>query len=182
MKSWKWLIAIIIIALLAGYYVFATGLLKEHRRNGDLTSQLNNLTEELAAIPPASTDLEERLSAARADQAAAENAFSGETNDTRIVDSVLRLAEAVGVTAIPLATRPWTIELIDGNNYSVFYVTFSVTGDFPHMQSFIQGLEISEIKTLAIKRLQLAAPPAESGGGLTADIDIAVYSYVSPAN
>ena len=53
MKARKWLTAIIIIALLAGYYIFGTGLLKENRRNGDLIAQINSQTEVLAAMPGA---------------------------------------------------------------------------------------------------------------------------------
>jgi hypothetical protein len=179
MKARKWLTVIIIIALLAGYYIFATGLLKENRRNVNLTMQINSLTAELALIPGATADLGERLSAARAGLAAAENAFSGETNDTRIVDSVLRLAEQTGVIAIPLSTQPRALEQIEGYSYSVFYMTFSVTGDFPHLQSFIKGLETSEISTMDMKKLQIVKAPAESGDNITADIDVAVYTLVS---
>ena len=181
MKAWKWLTVIIIIALLAGYYIFATGLLKENRRNAELVSQINSQTAALAALPDTTAGTEERLSAARANLATAENTFSGETNDTRIVNSVLRLAEANGVKAIPLSTLPWALELIEGYSYSVFYMTFSVTGDFQHLQSFIKGLETSEISTLAMKNLQLARDAADPGANVSADIEIAVYTYVSGA-
>jgi hypothetical protein len=181
MKAWKWLTVIIIMALLAGYYIFATGLLKENRRNGDLIAQINSQTELLAAMPDTTSDTEVRLSAARADLAAAENAFYGETNDTRIVASILRLAEVSGVKAIPLSSLPWASEQIEGYSYSVFYITFSVTGDSLHLQSFIGGLGTSEINTLGVKKLQLLRDSVEPGDNVTADIDIAVYTLVSRA-
>jgi hypothetical protein len=181
MKSLKWLVAVIIIALLAGYYILATGLLRENRQNGDLRAQISSLTAQLAAMPETASDLEERLSAAGVDLAAAENAFSGETNDTRIVDSILRLARDTGVTAIPLATHPRALEQIEGYSYSVFSMTFSVTGDFQHLQSFIGGLETSEITTLTVTKLQLQRTSAETGAGITADIDVAVYTFVPGA-
>jgi|WetSurMetagenome_2_1015567.scaffolds.fasta_scaffold32664_1 hypothetical protein len=181
MKAWKWLTVIIILALLAGYYIFGTGLLKENRRNRDLTAQVNSQTGVLATMPSTTGDTEARLSAARADMTAAENTFYGETNDTRIVNYVLRLAETNGVIAIPLSTLPWTIEQIEGNEYSVFYMTFSVTGDFLHLQDFIGGLGTSEINTLGVKKLHVTRDSTEPGDNITADIDIAVYTLVSRA-
>jgi hypothetical protein len=181
MKAWKWLTVIIIITLLAGYYIFATGLLKENRRHSDLLAQMDSQTGVLAAMPDTTTDTEARLSAARAELAAAVNAFSGEADDTQIVNSVLRLAEASGVKAIPLSTLPRALEQIEGNSYNVFYITFSVTGDFPHLQSFIRGLETSEINTMAMKNLLLSVrDSAEPGAIITSEIDVAVYTLVLP--
>jgi len=181
MKSWKWLVAVIILALLAGYYILGTGLLRENRRQSDLTAQVNNLTAQLAAIPAPAADLEERLSAARTGLAAVENALSGETKDTKIVDFILRLAQDTGVTAIPLATNPRAIEQINGHDYSVFSMIFSVTGDFQHLQNFLKGLETSEISTLAVTKLQLQKASAEAGAILTTDIDVAVYTFIPGA-
>ena len=182
MKGWKWLTVIIIIVLLAGYYIFTTGWLKENRRNSDLMGQISSGTAELATMPGATADLEQRLASARADLAAAESTLSGETNDTRIVNSMLRLAEANGVIAIPLSTHPWALEQIEGYSYSVFSMTFSVTGDFPHLQGFIKGLETSEISTLAVQKLNLTRATAEPSANVTADIDVAVYTFVPGVN
>jgi hypothetical protein len=182
MKAWKWLTVIIILVLLAGYYIFGMGLLKENRRNRDLAAQINNQTDVLTSLPVDSGDTEARISAARADLAAAENSFTGETNDTRIVNYVLRLAEANSVVAIPLSTLPWTVEQIGGIDYSVFYVTFSVTGDFAHLQDFIGGLGTSEISTLGIKKVQVRRESMIPENYVSANVDIAVYTLVSKAN
>jgi hypothetical protein len=179
MKSWKSFVVLIVVVLLASYYWLGTGLIKENRRNSSLITDIAGLTAVLHMTPGTTPDLDQRLSVAQAGLAAAENTFAGETDDTRIVNSILRMAEEAGVKVVPISTRPWSIEQISGRDYSVFNLTVSVAGDFQQVQSFIRQLENSEPPTLAVKYLKVDRVSADPGAGITADLDIAAYALPS---
>src|SRR4030042_409729 len=183
MKTWKWLVIILVVALLVVYYILGMDFLKQRRQNVALASQISDTSAALAIFPPAPTDLEQRLTVARADLTAAENALAGETNDTRIVNAILRLAEEIGVKAIPLSTRPWTIENILDRDYFVFRLALAVTGDFTQLQSFTDRLENSELGTLVIEYLSVRRGSESSveNPRVNAKIAIAVYRPASAA-
>jgi hypothetical protein len=182
MKAWKWLIVMLIVALLAVYYLLGMDFLKQRRQNLATASQIENATAELAGIPFNPADLEERLANARADLTAAEDSFAGETNDTRIVNTVLQIAEENGVKATPLSTKAWAIENIFERDYSVFYLSLEIKGDFSHLQSFINRLETGEPKTLAIKYLKVENTSAVTGDNVTTNIDVAIYTLARMAD
>ena len=186
MKTSKLLIIILVAALLAVYYLIGTDYLKQRRQNQSLASQISEATQALAlvALPP--SDLEQRLAAAQDGLDAAENDFAVDTNDTRIVNAILRLAEDTGVNAIPLTTQPWTTEKVADRNYSVFRLNLAVTGTFARVSSFLDRLESGEPGTLVIEYLSVEKVPGSSGSGsdtgeVSADITIAVYALLSAA-
>lgn len=175
MKTWKWLVIILTIALLAVYYVLGTDFLKQRRQNTALSSQKAEMAAVLAMLPDTSADLEQQLADARAEHITAESSFSGNTNDTQIVNNILRLAQETGVKAIPLLTRPWSTESIYNHDYSVFYLTLSVTGNLNHVQNFIDRLENSSLPTMVIRYLKIERDATTTGVAVQADIDVAVY-------
>ena len=67
MKSRKLLIVILVIALLAVYYLLGTDYLKQQRDNEALASQIIVEQDILAQIPQPSTDLEMQLSEVEAE-------------------------------------------------------------------------------------------------------------------
>jgi len=178
MKTWKWLVIVLVIALLVAYYVLGMDYLKQRRQNTDTNSQITELITTLSGIPPYPPDLEQKLADARAELAAAEKSFAGETDDTLIVNNVLQMAKEAGVKAIPLSTRPWAVESIYERNYNVFYLTLSVTGNLIRLQNFIERLENSEAETLVIKNLKVERTSVTSGDNALADITIAVYTLM----
>jgi hypothetical protein len=159
MKTRRWLITILILAILAAYVFLGMSYVGQHRQNTDLTTGLSGLKVLLAAMPNVTTDLDQRLAAVQGKLAAAEGAFIGETNDILIVNAILRLAEEVGVKALPLSTQPWTAEQISSRNFSVFHLSIQITGDFPHLQDFLSRLETGDLNTLAFTYLQVVRAP-----------------------
>jgi hypothetical protein len=179
MKSWKWLTTILIVAILGVYYILGTDYLKERRRSADLTSQINQATMELALIPVESAGILQRLETARAELAAAEGAFTGETDDVIIVERVLRLAEESGVKAIPLSTSPWAVENIQNRDYSVFRLVLEATGNYTSLRDFTRLLETSDLNTSMIRYLRIDRTLSGTSENVTADIDIAVYTLTA---
>jgi len=186
MKTSKWLIIILVVALLVVYYLIGSDYLKQRRHNVSLASQITEASQALALIPSPPADLEQQLLAARNDLQSAESAFNADINDTNIVNAILRLAEEIGVKAIPMGTAPWVTENISGRDYSVFRVNLEVTGTFSQMLSFLDRLESGEPETLVIEYLaveRVQGLSADSGGNasaapLTANIKIAVYALL----
>jgi hypothetical protein len=189
MKTSKWLILILVLALLAVYYLIGSDYLKQRRQNASLASQISGATQALALVPSPPADLEQRLAAARDSLQAAGNSFSTDNNDTRIVNTVLRLAEEIGVKAIPLGTAPWSTEKVSDRDYSVFRVNLEVTGTFDQLSTFLDRLEGGEPKTLVVEYLYVARILDSPGGSdeagavpVNANIKIAVYALLPAAN
>ncbi len=184
MKTRKLLIIILVVALLAVYYILGTDYLKQRREHEALASQVTEATRTLAQIPPRPADLEQRLIAARTGLETVNNTLPDKLNSTRIINTILRLADEVGVKAIPLATQPWTTERVNGEDYSVFRLHVAVTGPFTRLSSFLSQLENGELETLVMEYVTIDSITAPFGGEgvyasmlqVNAGLEIAVYS------
>jgi type II secretory pathway pseudopilin PulG len=184
MKTSRLLIIILVAALLAVYYLIGTDYLKQRRQNQALASQISEATQALTQIAPPPADLEQRLAAAQDDLEAAQNTFAADTNDIQIVNTILRLAEEIGVKAIPLKTQPWTTEKVSNRDYAVFRLNLAVTGTLTRVSNFLDRLENGEPGTLVIEYLAVEKVPGASGGDsdagdtiqVNANIRIAIYA------
>ena len=184
MKTRKLLIIILVVTLLAVYYILGTDYLQQRREHEALASQVTGATRTLAQIPPRPADLEQRLAAARTGLETVKNTLPDKLNSTRIVDAILRLADDIGVRAIPLATQPWTTESVNGEDYSVFRLHVAVTGPFTRLSSFLSQLENGELETLVMEYLTVDSVTGPFRGEgvyastlqVNAGLEIAVYS------
>lgn len=190
MKTRRLLIIVLVVALLVGYYILGTDYLKQGREHEALVSQISEATQVLTQIPPPPADLEQRLAAARTALESANNTLPNQLNSTRIINAILRLADEVGVRAIPLTTQPWTTETVSGEDYSVFRLHIVVTGPFTQLSSFISRLENGELETLVMEYLTVDSFTGPfRGEGVYADtlpvdagLEIAVYARPQPTD
>jgi len=182
-KSRKLLIIILVIALLAVYYLLGTGYLKQKQEHEALASQIAGATQALAQIPPPPADLEQQLAAAKADLDEVKNNLPDSLNCTMIINTILRLAEEVGVKAIPLATQAQTTESFNEVDYSVFRLNVVLEGTFARISEFLNRLEKGEPETLVIEYMNINSPTDPFGGEgvsgstpeVSATINISVY-------
>jgi hypothetical protein len=181
MKIWKWLVALLILAVLAAYTYLGMGYLTQNGHTKVKLSELSGLRTVLAMIPDIPTDLDQRLAAAKAELAAAESAFAGETDSTVIIDTVLRLAEEAGVKGVPLSSNPWAEEQVSNRNFSVFHVSVQVTGDFQQISNYLELLKNSGLNTMSVEYLKVVRGSADPGAAMIANLDIAVYALASAA-
>jgi hypothetical protein len=180
----------LVIALLAVYSLIGVDYLKQHRHNVALAGQIAADKALLTLIPSPPADLAQRLSATQAGLNDAEAAFTADTNDTQIVNTILRLAEEIGVKAIPLNTSPWVTEKVADRDYSVFRVNLDLNGSYDQILSFTDRLENGEPATLVIEYLfaERVTDPATTNGTDTAampfnaNMKIAVYALLPAAN
>lgn len=184
MKTRKLLIIILVVVLLGVYYILGSDYLKQGREHEALVSRITEATRVLAQIPSPPADLEQRLAAARTALESANNTLPDRLNSTRIINTILRLADEVGVRAIPLTTQPWTTESVNGEDYSVFRLHIAVTGPFAKLSSFFSQLENGEIETLVMEYMTVdsVTEPFRAEGvygsmlPVYANLEIAVYS------
>ena len=184
MKSRRLLIIALIAVLLVVYYLIGTDYLKQRNNKVSFASQITAATEALALIPQPPADLEQRLAAAQDGLDTANNTFAMDTNYTRIVNIILKLASEIGVKAIPLSTEPWTLENVLGQDYSVFRIDIAVTGNFTQLVNFLNRLENGAPASLIIETLTVEKLPGSAGGGssdgditpVNAKVEIAVYA------
>jgi hypothetical protein len=171
-------IALLAVALLAGYYILGTGYLEQRQEQAALASDIDAARQALALVPDRPADLDRRLEEALAGKEAAETSFPERLNTTQVLNGILRLAEDHGVKAIPLVTQPWTTETAGGQEQSVFRLDLTVTGDFARVEAFVASLETGVPETLVVEHLRAArseGPPAE-GTPVEAGVSVAVYA------
>lgn len=184
MKTRRLLIIALIIALLVVYGLIGTGYLKQRNQQESLAAQVAEVNQALALVPQPPADLDTRLAAAQDSLEAARGTFAIDTNDTRIINRILQLAEASGVKAIPLATQPWTAETVSGQDYAVFRIDIEAIGDYAQLAGFLNRLENGEPGTMIIEYLNIERIPgvsllesdAASALPINAHIKIAVYA------
>jgi len=181
MKIWKWLAALLILIMLAAYTYWGLGYLTQNRLTTAKLSELSGLRAVLSMIPDIPSDLNERLAAARAELTAAESVFTGETDGTIIIDTILRLAEEAGVKGVPLFSHPWADEFMSNTDFSVFHLSVEVTGNFQQIRNYLELLKNSGLNTMAVKYLKVVRASADPDAVMTADLDIAVYALAPAA-
>jgi Tfp pilus assembly protein PilO len=182
MKSRTALITILILALVVVYYLIGSDYIGGRNQKEVLAGQVADATGELALIPLPPADLDEQLANAQDSLWEMQESFAIDTNNTRIVNSILRLAEENGVKAIPLATQDWTSSKVLEQNYSVFRIEIAITGNYTQMVNFLYQLENGEPRTLVLENVTVEKV---SGGCLLEDtiegpieanIRIAIYA------
>lgn len=169
---------IVLVALLAVYYFLGTDYLRQSQGHEALTVHINEVTRTLAQTPPPPQDLESRLAAAETSLAAAQSALPRDINSTRVINTILKLADTCQVRAIPLVTKPWTKENI-GQGYYVFRLNVAVKGTFSNLSSFVSQLENGELETLVVENLivtRAIGPVTEATTPVQASVDLAIYS------
>ena len=184
MKTRKLLSVLLCVVLLVAYYLLGTDYLKQRQEREVLASQITEAAQMLAQVPAPPADLEERLAATQASLEGVRNSFPEELNSTRVINTILKLADEVGVKAIPLITQPWAIESVNDYDYSVFRLNVAVTGTYTQLGSFLSQLENGELQTLTVESLRVIRLTESSGVEsiprdniqVNASLDIAVHS------
>ena len=173
MKSWPVIILLIIaVAVLLGAYSFLVlDYLGQCRGNEALAARITEANSALARIPQPAQNLEQRLAAAEASLAEARSSVPGDPNSTRAINTLLKLAGACQVKAIPLSTTPWTVE----NNIHVFRLSMTVTGSQPQLAGFINQLEKGEFESFTIESLDVTGSSPDESVPVTAGLGLAIY-------
>jgi hypothetical protein len=174
----KLLFALLVLALLAGYYVLGTGYFRQRQEQSALAADINAAQQALAQVPARPADLDRRLEEALAAAAAAGESLPERLNTTQTLDAILELAEDNGVKAVPLVTQPWLAETIGGYEYSVFRLDLTVSGDYSRVAAFLAALETGEFETLVIDYLNLTTPdePEQSAEAVSAGVRVTIYA------
>jgi len=177
-------ITILIIILSVVYYLFGTGYMNQRGEQEVLTSQITEVTQTLSEIPEPLQNLEQRLEAAQVSLAVEQSVFPSKINTTRVIDTILRLADDCQVKAIPLVTEPWSIENIGEHGYYVFRLNLVVEGSFSQLVIFVSRLENGEFNTLIVENISLARVSQQSEEEdvtegtipIMASLDLAIYT------
>jgi hypothetical protein len=138
----------------------------------------------LAGIPPVDPELPERLEAVQNELDSALNYFPVEPDTTSIINYILQTAADIGIKAIPLFTRAWTLETFNDYNVSVFRLNLTVSGTSTQLSDFLYQLENGDTPTMVIENLtvnkenETSFHESISGSStmILADLDIAIYA------
>lgn len=179
----KLLVVLLVIILLVVYYILGTDYLKQRQQHESLSYQIADATRALAQMPQSPTDQEERLAIAQAELNDIENSFPSRVTSTKVINTILKLADDIGVKAIPLVTQSWSVEKIGEHDYSVLRLNVNVSGSFSQLEIFTAELENGELPTLIIEQLRVTGADRQSEeesipdltSPVTASLDLAIY-------
>ena len=175
-------IAIILISvvLLAVYGLLAMDYVKQGPEQGRLLSEIEEIDQSLEAMPEPSTDFSEQLALVQAALAAENETIPSEIDSSDVIDTILSLAQEIGVKAIPLITEPWVEEQIDESAYRVFRLNIEIEGLFSQVREYVSRLESGEFSTLIVESLIIDVDDEEAyAGGATpvvASLDLAIFA------
>jgi Tfp pilus assembly protein PilO len=176
------LITTLIIAILVAYCIIGTGYMNQRDQKETLAADILAANTALALIPVPPADLDDQLADAEDRLWALEDFLNIDTNITRIINRILRLAEETGVKAIPLSTQSWAFERYKDQDYSTFRVDLAISGNFTQMMDFLNQLENGEPETLVLEHVNVEKEPGSflfespNEGLIDAEIGIAVYA------
>jgi Tfp pilus assembly protein PilO len=172
------ILIVAVIALLAVYCFLGMDYFRQRQGHETLATQINEATWTLAQTPQPPQDLEQRLAMAEASLVAAQGAFPRDLNSTRVINDILKLADDCQVWAIPLVTKPWSMENI-GEGYHVLRLNLAIRGSFSQLTSFVSHLENGDFKSLIVENLSVSRavePAGEETLPVTANLDLAIYT------
>ena len=175
-------LAIILISavLLVVYGLLAMDYIKQGPEQERLLSEIEEVDQSREALPESSTDFSERLAVAQAALAAENETIPSEINSSDVIDTILSLAQEIGVKAMPLITQPWVEAHIGENTYRVFRVNVEIEGLFLQVREYVSRLESGEFNTLIAERLIIDVDDEEVyAGGATlvvASLDLAIFT------
>jgi Type II secretion system (T2SS), protein M subtype b len=186
MKIRNLFILILIVVLVVVYYLVASDYMRQNDQKANLETQVAEATAALALVPQPPADLAERLAAAQDNLDAESASFNIDTNSTRILNMILKVAADNKVKAIPLVTQPWVLENTSNQSYSVFHLDIAATGTYPQLVKFLTQLENGQPQTLIIESLMVEANTGSfllssaDRDILTVNADIKIAIYASP--
>lgn len=177
MKSKSIIILLVaaLIALLVVYYFLGTDYREQRQAYDVLAARVNEATLTLTQTPEPPQDLEQRLAAAEANLAAVHSIFPSDLNSTRVINDILVLAGEYQVKAIPLVTKPWSMENI-GKGYHVFRIDMAVSGSFPQVTGFVSQLESASFAAITVENLGVTRLPVGGNVPVVCNLDLAIYT------
>ncbi len=172
---------LVVVILLIAYAFIGTRYLSENKERVLLAEQIAAAREALELIPEPPEDLAERLAAAQDDLETAKNGFPSDVDTTGVIDTILGLASACGVEALPLATEPWSVNETDGYEYRVLHLDVTVEGGFPQVVTFLSRLEDGQVATLVLQDVAVSSRDQEfgSGGASTGNVPVKAILHLA---
>ena len=164
-----------IIVLLVVYFFLTMDYREQSQAHDVLATRVNDATLALAKTPEPPQDLEKRLAEAEAELASVQSIFPSNLNSTRVINDILLLADEYRVKAIPMITKPWSMESI-GKGYHVFRIEMHASGSFEQVTGFISQLESSGFAAIAVENLEMTRLPVGGNIPVICNLDLAIYT------
>jgi hypothetical protein len=149
----KLAIILISIILLVVYGLLGMDYLKQNSEHEKLLSEIEEIEQSQEALPEPSTYYAEQLAIVQATLAAEGETIPSEINSSDVIDTILSLADDIGVKAIPLITQPWMDVHIGQNAYNVLRINVDIQGAFSLVKNYVSRLESGVFQTLIIENL-----------------------------
>lgn len=173
-------ITLIIVVLLVVYGLLGMDYMRQGSEQERLLSEIEEVNQSREALPEASTAFAEMLAVIQANLATEYETIPSEVSSSDVIDTILSLAQEIGVDAVPLITQPWMEQHIGENAYNIFRISVEIEGLFSQVREFVGRLEGGTFSTLVVERLIIDIVDDEDyGGGATpvvAILDLAVFT------
>ena len=175
-------IAIILISavLLVVFGLLAMDYIKQGPEQERLLSEIEEVDQSREALPEPSTAFSELLAVVQANLLAEYETIPDEISSSDVIDTILSLAQEIGVKAIPLITQPWMDQHIGENTYRIFRINVEIKGLFSQVREYVSRLESGGFNTLIVERLVIDVEDEEVYAGeatpVEASLDLAIFT------
>jgi len=173
-------IVLIIVILLVVYGLLAMDYMKQGPEQERLLSEIEEVNQSREALSEPSTAFSELLAVLQANLLAEYETIPDDISSSDVIDTILSLAQEIGVKAIPLVTQPWTEQHIGENTYRIFRINVEIKGFFSQVREYVSRLESGVFNTLIVEHVVIDIEDEEVYAGeatpVEASLDLAIFT------
>jgi hypothetical protein len=164
LKQTKNLTIFLVVVMVVALTYLMMDYTHQQKRQAAFTLQIDSATHSLAILPAPASDLEQKLAAAGAANAAALQAVSSDSlNSTDIINALLINADHCGLRVTPVTTESWVTKKVGSGRYNILPLKFQAQGSLDNLTEFIQAIANPDLYPyLVIEGIEIVNPVAET--------------------
>jgi Tfp pilus assembly protein PilO len=179
-------VAVLIIVIAANAVAWKNRLAKDSEINS-LTNEIAKVTREIKTSPQLPTDLDARLTEAKAGLTETQTIFPAVFNRNDIIEYILYLSRSCQVEVLPISSQGWQVENLN-QIYPVLKLNAIVTGNYTQINDFVSSLQHGKYRTLQISDISYKRQSSSDNTTLFPSENMTVTSnfnisiYANPAS
>ena len=140
-----------------------------------LRTQITEIRETLDSLSMPSLDLKNELAAARTALETERLTLPLAPNSNDVVNTLIAAGAAHGVTVVPLTTNPWEIDESEDQNFRVFELRATLSGELNPILDLIEEIEAGIYGGLVLSDLTLESAAADPSS-YSANVIFRIYA------
>jgi hypothetical protein len=142
LKQTRILIMGLSLVMVIAFVYLMTDYARQHQRQAALMEQIGITAQALSVLPTPAANLEQQLADITASNAKASAAIGDVSlNTTKIIDSLLSLAESCQLQVTPLSSSAWGKHTLENTVYKTLPIELQIQGSISGLIDYIDALD-----------------------------------------